>query len=69
MNALAQNSGAGFDKAFLDYVIKGHETEIKFLQTSSTQLMDADLRKYAGKNLLIFKRHLEAVDLIKGSIK
>jgi len=31
--------------------------------------MDADLRLYASKNLLTFKRHLDVIAVIKGSMK
>jgi len=69
MDILAKNSGAAFDRAYLDDMVKDHEANIKLFQSASKQLMDPDLRRYAARNLLTFKRHLDAIDGIKGSIR
>jgi len=69
LNSLDKNTGAAFDKAYLNDMIKDHEANIKLFQSASKQLMDADLRKYAAKNLMVYKRHLDAIDVIKGSMR
>lgn len=66
---LDKNSGAAFDRAYLSSIIKEHEDNVKLFKAASTQLMDADLRRYAARNLLVYKRHLDLIDEIKGSVK
>jgi len=66
---LQKLSGTAFDHAYLDVMIREHEANIKLFQTASKQLMDPDLRLYAAKNLLVFKRHLELINEVKGSMR
>jgi putative membrane protein len=66
---LGKNTGAAFDKAYLNEMTREHEANIKLFQVASKQLMDADLRAYAAKNLLVFKRHLDDINVIRGSVK
>ncbi len=69
IDLLAKNSGKTFDRLYLDNMIQDHEKNIKLYQKASTQLMDPDLRNFAVKNLPTFKRHLDAINMIKGSMK
>lgn len=62
-------SGIAFDRAYMSAMLSDHRAEIKLFQTSSKQLMDADLRAYAAKYLLTNQRHLDAVNGIKGWMK
>ncbi len=66
---LSKNTGAAFDKAYLNEMIKQHQANVKLFQTASKQVMDPDLRRYAAKNLLVYKRHLDMINELKGSMK
>ncbi len=63
---LERDSGKNFDR---DYIALMQREHYRLYQTASKQLIDPELRTFADKNLLILKRHLDAVNLIKGSMK
>lgn len=69
IDELDKKTGKDFDSAYLTAMLQDHEHNIKLFQTATTQLMDPDLRNFAAKNLLIYKRHLDAINGIKASIK
>jgi putative membrane protein len=69
IDLLAKTSGKNFDRLYLNDMIMDHQQNIKLYQKASTQLMDPDLRAFAVKNLPTFNRHLDAINMIKGSIK
>ena len=66
---LEKNIGKTFDKAFLAFIITDHQNNIKLFEQASKHAVDPDLRKIADKNLLIFKRHLDAIDVVKNGLK
>ena len=66
---LEQNNGKAFDRAFLNYIITDHQRCIQLFEKASKHVIDADLRKISDKNLLIFKRHLDAIDVVKKGFK
>ena len=67
--ALAKSNGKDFDKAYMKAMVIDHEDEIKVFNDASKQLMDPELRGYASKNVLTLKRHLDAVNMIRASMK
>ena len=69
LDSLASISGPAFDRAYVSAMMNDHQSSIKFMQTSSKELMDPDLRSYAAKVLLTDKRHLDAATGIKGWMK
>ena len=66
---LSTNSGKAFDKAFLNFMINHHETNIKFFEYASKHVADKDLKKQASKTLLILHRHQYALNGIKAILK
>jgi putative membrane protein len=68
IDELDKKKGKDFDTAYLTEMTQDHEHNIKLFQTATTQLMDPDLRSFAAKNLLIYKRHLDAINGVKASI-
>lgn len=66
---LSKNYGKTFDTAFMNDMVKHHENDIRMYTEATKELMDPDLRVFANKNLLVLKRHLDAVNVIKGSMK
>ena len=69
ISELAKNNGKDFDKAYTTAMIKDHESDIKVFNDASKQLMDPEIRAYATKNVLTLKRHLDAINMIKASMK
>ena len=66
---LSKTSGKDFDRAYTMAMIKDHENDIKVFNDASKQLMDPEFRAYANKNILTLKRHLDAVNMIRASMK
>jgi len=69
INMLSAYSGKSFDKAFLNFMISNHETDIKFFEYASKHVVDKDLKKQASKTLLILHRHQYALNGIKSILK
>jgi putative membrane protein len=66
---LAKNNGKDFDRIYMMAMVKDHENDIEIFNDASKQLMDPELRAYATKNVLTLKRHLDAVNMIRASMK
>ena len=66
---LSANSGKTFDKAFLNFMINHHETDIKFFEYASKHVVDKGLKKQASKTLLILHRHQYALNGLKSILK
>jgi len=69
INELLQNEGRAFDRAYMDEMAENHEEAIQLFTQASRNLMDPELRGFAGKNVGNLKRHLDAVNMIRASIK
>jgi len=69
IDELAKTSGKAFDQLYLNDMIRDHQKNVELYKKASTQLMDPDLRAFAVKNLPTFKRHLDAINMIKGSMR
>ncbi|MGZ3757860.1 MAG: DUF4142 domain-containing protein [Mucilaginibacter sp.] len=69
VDELGKSNGKDFDRAYTIAMIEDHENDIKVFNDASKQLMDPELRAYATKNVLTLKRHLDAINMIKASMK
>jgi len=68
INDLSKKSGAVFDKAYLQMMVKDHEGAIK-LFTGAAQNADPDIKNFAAKTLPIIKMHLDSANAILTSLK
>lgn len=66
---LSKKSGAEFDKAYIDDMVKDHEKDIKLFEDASKNLKDADLKAFADKTLPTLRTHLEHCKSIKDKLK
>ncbi len=63
---LDKKSGQEFDKAFIDAIIKAHETSIVSFEKTANEEMDADVKNFASQTLPKLKEHRDkAIDLQK----
>ena len=58
MDALSSKSGKDFDKAYMDDMVKDHETDVKEFEKASKNAKDADLKAWATKTLPTLQEHL-----------
>jgi putative membrane protein len=54
---LAKLSGADFDKAYIDAMVKDHDEDVREFKKASTSTMDADLKAWADKTLSVIEEH------------
>jgi len=61
-------SGTGFDRAYAAKMVKGHEQAIRKFEIASTNLQDADLKKYAAKMLPTLRAHLRMAQELQAKV-
>ena len=54
---LAQLSGAAFDRAYMQDMVKDHDKDVAAFRQASTGAADADLKAWAGKTLPTLQEH------------
>ena len=62
------NSGAAFDRAYVDHLIMEHEKSIALYETEASSGSDAELKAFAAKTLPTIKEHLKAAQDIKAKL-
>jgi putative membrane protein len=66
---LSKKTGKAFDKAYVDAMVKGHESTIDLFQSSLDKSNDTDVKAFINNTLPKVKSHLEAVKEIQKSMK
>jgi putative membrane protein len=56
---LAKLTGAAFDKAYIDDMVKDHEKDVKEFERASTSSKDTNLKAFATKTLPTLQDHLK----------
>jgi putative membrane protein len=54
---LSKLSGAAFDKAYMQDMVKDHDKDVAAFKHASTASADADLKAWAGKTLPTLEQH------------
>lgn len=66
--AWRNQTGAAFDRAFIDHAIEDHEKTIALFQTESTTGTDPDLKAWATQKLPTLREHLKAAQDLKAKL-
>ncbi|MGB3065316.1 DUF4142 domain-containing protein [Sphingobacterium thalpophilum] len=66
---LSKKSGADFDEAYIDEMIKDHEKDIKLFEDASKNLADAELKAFVDKTLPTLRSHLDHCKSVKEKMK
>ena len=61
-------SGADFDKAYVDAMVKDHEKDIKEFEKAASDSKDADVKAFAAKTLPTLKEHLSMAQALQGKV-
>ena len=73
MEKLMKKTGADFDKAYMDHMVKDHKKDVKEFQKKAKSSKDADVQAFASKTLPTLEEHLrmaqETHDAVKGARK
>lgn len=63
---LEQESGAGFDKAFLSQMKDSHEKSIANFEDAEKNAADGEVKAWAGKTLPALRSHLDKIKELQG---
>jgi putative membrane protein len=69
MKKLDQEKGEGFDKAFMQQMVKDHEDALKLHQDAAKSAKDPQLKAAAEKSVPVIQKHLEEAKQIAASLK
>jgi putative membrane protein len=69
VNFLGQQSGAKFDKEYMDMMVKDHEKDINLFENMANNSKDAAVKAFAAKTLPTLKAHHEAAKNIREQLK
>ena len=69
IDGLLQKRGAGFDKSFIETVIKNYEDAIGIFEKALQNKKDADINSFADKSLMTLHMHLDSAKSIRSAIK
>jgi putative membrane protein len=59
MAVLGKQSGAAFDRAYMDEMVKDHQKTVALFEQQSKNGDDAELKAWAGKQLPNLREHLK----------
>jgi putative membrane protein len=66
---LAKLSGAAFDRAYVDEMVKDHRKDVADFRREAGRARDADLKTWAGKTLPTLEDHLKQVQSLQTQLK
>jgi putative membrane protein len=69
VDRLSKLSGADFDKAYTDEMVKAHSKDVSAFQQASKNAKDADVKAFAKRTLPVIMAHLKEVKTIMGGEK
>jgi putative membrane protein len=66
---LSKLSGAAFDRAYMDEMVKDHRTDVKEFQRQAKGAKDADVKAFAAKTLPTLQDHLKEAESVHGQVR
>ena len=66
---LSKLSGADFDRAYMDEMVKDHRSDVKSFQREATNAKDPDVKGFAAKTLPTLQDHLKQAESIHGQVR
>lgn len=65
MNAVAEKTGAEFDKEYMEEMVKDHKKAVEMFEDASKGAEDADLKAFAAKTLPTLQHHLSEAQALQ----
>jgi putative membrane protein len=69
MDSLAKKSGADFDKAYMDHMLKDHKKDVKAFQDEAKSGKDPDIKNFAASTLPTLEEHLKMAQQTDNAVK
>ena len=68
-NDLSKKTGKAFDKAYMDAMVKGHESVADLFEKSGDKVNDTDVKTFINNTLPKIKMHLDSARAIRKTLK
>jgi putative membrane protein len=65
---LKGKTGAEFDKAYVDAMVKDHEEDVKEFQREADKGKDEQIKAFASETLPVIQGHLEKIKAIQSKM-
>ena len=62
-------SGADFDRAYMDEMVKDHRNDVKEFQREARNAKDPDVKSFASKTLPTLQDHLKQAEGLRGDVR
>jgi putative membrane protein len=66
---LSKLSGAAFDRAYMDEMVKDHRMDVKNFQREANSAKDPDVKSFASKTLPTLQEHLKQAESVHGQVR
>ena len=66
---LAKLSGAEFDRAYMDEMVRDHRADVKNFQRQATGARDPDVKAFASNTLPTLQEHLKQAESVYGQVR
>lgn len=67
-NDLAEKSGADFDKAYSDYMVKDHKDDVDKFKKAAENAKDADIKMWAANKVPVLEHHLSMAESMEDAV-
>jgi putative membrane protein len=68
-NDLAEKSGAEFDKAYCEFMVKDHKEDLEKFRKAAEDAEDPDLKSWAAGKVPVLEHHLSMAEGMEQSVK
>ncbi|MEO7538513.1 MAG: DUF4142 domain-containing protein [Pyrinomonadaceae bacterium] len=68
VDSLSALAGPDFDKKYVEMMVGDHEKDVAAFQMQADNSSDPDVKAFAAKTLPTLKKHLDAIQAIKGKM-
>jgi putative membrane protein len=69
VESLSKKSGADFDKAYVDLMVKDHKEDVNKFEKASSEIQDASLKQWVSSTLPVLKKHLAEAEKLQARVK
>jgi putative membrane protein len=69
VESLSKKSGADFDKAYVDLMVRDHKEDVNKFEKASGEIQDATLKQWVSSTLPVLKNHLAEAEKLQAQVK
>lgn len=69
MDSLQSLSGREFDQAYMNFMVKDHQEDVKFYNRALSEIEDTDLKTYARNTLPTLQKHLDRAQEVNQTLQ